>query len=263
MHHLRRGCVADLRTQSILTYLDDKPTAYLDELAWYVYDAYDVNIDASTVWRILQRHGWTRKACERIAAQRSPELRAAFAERQQRYMRADKVVCVDETASSERTGWRKYGWSIKNTPCSVRGSLKRSERWSVLPAITVNGYLPGTLIHQGSINAQLFEEWLEFTVLPQLEEGSIIGMDNASIHRTQRVRDIVAAANCWLEYLPPYSPDFNPIELSFGWLKLWVKRHFHEYSLYRTFEEFLEQGIAEVQGPVARTWFKHCGYVME
>jgi transposase len=130
----------------------------------------------------------------------------------------------------------------------------------VLPALTWKGYLAGTLIRQGSITAEVFEEWLEFTVLPQLEAGTILVLDNASIHRSARVKELVEAASCFLEYLPPYSPDFNPIEISFAWLKEWIKRHLEELDYFWNFEEFLRAGVEAMPGDFAEDWFNKCGY---
>ena len=65
---------------------------------------------------------------------------------------------------------------------------------------------------EGSCNRDLFELWLEQCLLPQLQPGDIIVIDNASFHRSQFLDEVVAAAGCQLWYLPAYSPDLNPIE---------------------------------------------------
>lgn len=170
------------------------------------------------------------------------------------------MVCVDESAACERIGWRKFGWSLKGAPCYTSAPLKRSERWSILPAITVNGYLEGTLIVQGSIIGEIFMDWLEHTVLLQLEIGMVLVMDNASIHRVEGVAELCEEFHIQLEYLPPYSPDYNPIESSFSCLKAWIKRHFDEASHYSDFGEFLWKAVDEFNSNLAAGWFWHCGY---
>lgn len=81
--------------------------------------------------------------------------------------------------------------------------------------MTISGWLARPLIHQGSVTREIFLEWLEQDVLPHLGPGWTLIMDHASIHRGQEVKDLVAQSGVILEYLPPYSPDFNPIESSF------------------------------------------------
>jgi len=91
--------------------------------------------------------------------------------------------------------------------------------------MTVDGYVSEPLIYQGGINVEIFVAWLAEDVLPQLLEGSILVIDNASIHRLAEVYAVVAEVGFELEFLPPYLPDYNPIELSFAILKAWIKRH--------------------------------------
>ena len=112
--------------------------------------------------------------------------------------------------------------------------------------MTVNGYLPGTLIIQGAITGEIYSDWLEWTVLPQLAPGSIVVMDNASIHHTKGMRELIESFDCYLEYLPPYSPDFNPIELSFNELKAWIRAHVEEANTYEKFNLFLQKAVNEL-----------------
>jgi len=93
--------------------------------------------------------------------------------------------------------------------------MKRSERWSLLPAMTVDGYLAHR-IFQGAITAAIMEDFLEFDVLPYCTPGyHVLLMDNASIHRSITIVQLCRKFGVQLEYLPPYSPDYNPIERSF------------------------------------------------
>ena len=70
-----------------------------------------------------------------------------------------------------------------------------------------------------AMNAQTFEAWLEHYLLPTLEEGDIVVLDNLKAHKSPRVAEILARKNCTVKYLPPYSPDFNPIEMAISKLK--------------------------------------------
>jgi DDE superfamily endonuclease len=121
------------------------------------------------------------------AAQRSPELRMAWM-RKLADWKADQLVFIDESAANERTSDRKYGWApIGKTPTESR-PFNRSEKWSILPAYTIDGFITWE-IRQGSFTAELFEEFIVNKVLPRCNAWpairSIIVMDNAPIHQVE------------------------------------------------------------------------------
>ena len=239
--------------------LQERPFAYLDEISWFVYDEFDIQVSEDTIARMLNRHQWPRKQIKRVAAQRNEHLRLLW-RRQQLDWSPERMVFVDETAACERNGWRKYGWSLRGAPCYNSQPLKRSERWSVLPAIGINGHLDKTLIHRGSITAALFEDWLEFDILPQCDPDTILVMDNASIHRSPRIDALCARFYVNLKYLPPYSPDLNPIESSFAELKAWIRRHAEEAVEFSDFADFLRKGINSLERVHAQGYWYNCGY---
>ena len=82
-------------------------------------------------------------------------------------------------------------------------------------------------IQTGPLNAELFEDFVEHHVLPNttpyLGPRSIIVLDNASIHKSGRLRELCEHSGVILEFLPPYLPDFNPIEATFKDLKVWIR----------------------------------------
>jgi transposase len=81
----------------------------------------------------------------------------------------------------------------------------------------------------GSFTTEAFNEWVREYLLPQMNPyplpNSVLVLDNCAIHHSDELREILAAKGCRLLYLPPYSPDYNPIELFFGWLKSYLIRH--------------------------------------
>lgn len=76
---------------------------------------------------------------------------------------------------------------------------------------------------QGGCNANVFNVWLEQILLPDLQKGTIIIMDNAAFHKSEKTRELIEGAGCFLLYLPTYSPDFNPIEHCWHTLKSRLK----------------------------------------
>lgn len=85
----------------------------------------------------------------------------------------------------------------------------------------------------GACNRDLFEMWLEECLLPQLQPGNVIVIDNASFHRSQMIDELVAQAGCELWYLPTYSPDLNKIERWWSVLKNWMRQRTNEFESFR------------------------------
>ena len=159
------------------------------------------------------------------AAEHSLPLRSAW-QAQAATWRADQVICLDESASNERTGDRKFGWSPIGVACQTSRPVRCLGWWSISPALTGDGYLDW-VIFQGGINKEIFLTFVCEKVLPYCNPWpgpcSIIILDNASIHRDQELQDMCNAAGVKLHFLLPYSPDFNPIELTFKDLKALIK----------------------------------------
>jgi len=82
----------------------------------------------------------------------------------------------------------------------------------------------GAKVFDRPINAALFEEWVRDCLVPTLEPGDVVVMDNLSSHKGERVEQLIKAAGAELRYLPPYSPDMNPIEKAFSKLKAFLRK---------------------------------------
>lgn len=141
--------------------------------------------------------------------------------------RLEQLIFLNESAAHERTADRRYGWSPRGFPCRIRNPCKRSKRWSILPALSVDGYI-AVDIFQGSYTAARFNEFVRLQVLPACQSGSVVVMNNASFHRNPELKELCLAAGIDLAFLPPYSPEFNPIEEIFHTLKEWIRRHQEE-----------------------------------
>lgn len=93
-----------------------------------------------------------------------------------------------------------------------------------------------------------------------LPPGSIIVMDNALVHYNLGIERVLEARQIKIEWLPPYSLDFNPIEQTFNTLKQWVKRHIDEAQHCEDFGEFMRVAVVQAVGDDARKYFKESGY---
>ena len=111
-------------------------------------------------------------------------------------------------------------------------SGKRTQRVSWLAALK-EGKLFAPLTFEGSCNRDLFENWLKNCLLPQLNPGDLIIIDNASFHKGEYIKEIVEEAKCEIWYLPSYSPDLNKIENWWAVLKTWMKQRLKEFDTVR------------------------------
>jgi len=156
---------------------------------WYLEDEWEVETSVASVFRALERRKWNRKVTANHAAERDEELRQQW-QGIAPFWETGRVICIDESAANGRTGYRKYGYSPIGVTAVQSTPLKRGERWSVLPAYTANGFLPGALIYQGSVTQEVFNAWVESCVLPHCTSGySVLVMDNCSVHKDRVRRD--------------------------------------------------------------------------
>ena len=115
------------------------------------------------------------------------------------------------------------------------------------------------MILEGSANATAFEIYVEQLLLPSLQAGQIVVMDNLRAHKGERVRQAIEAKGCQVLFLPGYSPDFSPIEETFSKLKTYLRRI--GARTREALEEAICQALLTVTNQDARGWFSHCGYV--
>ena len=169
---------------------------------------------------------------------------------------AERIVFVDEMGSN--TSLRPlYAWSPKGERAFGSAPRNWGENVTLLASITPEGLGP-CLAVEGSTTREVFEAYLERVLAPTLRAGRVVVVDNLSAHKGGRVKEIVEGRGCELLYLPPYSPDFNPIEQAFSKIKGLLRR-----AEARTREALIEaMGIAlsAVTARDARGFFVHCGY---
>jgi transposase len=115
-------------------------------------------------------------------------------------------------------------------------------------------------ILEGAMNGLAFEVYVQTQLLPTLRRGDIVVLDNLSAHTRQTIRQLIEARGARLEFLPPYSSDFNPIELCWSKVKTALRA-----AKARTFDALIEE-VAKALRSIAlsdiQAWFAHCGYVL-
>jgi transposase len=94
---------------------------------------------------------------------------------------------------------------------------------------------------QGTCNTEFFNAWLKQILIPELQPGKVLILDNASFHRSDTTKKLVTSAGCKILFLPPYSPDLNPIEKYWANLKVKVRELLRKIS---NFTQAIDEVIA-------------------
>ena len=168
----------------------------------------------------------------------------------------NKIVFVDETGT--------------NTAMTrLRGRCKCSERlvgrapqghWKTTTFVAGlrNNAITAPYVVDRPMNGEIFLAWLEQSLIPTLAKGDIVVMDNLPAHKIAGVRELIEAAGATLLYLPPYSPDLNPIEMAFAKLKALLRK-----AAERTIDRLWDK-IGEILGTFSAkecaNYFDHAGY---
>lgn len=153
----------------------------------------------------------------------------------------------------------------------LRGRALRSQRlidktphghWkttTLIAALGIEGVRCSTVV-DGAVNGDVFEAFVEQVLLPKLRAGDMVIMDNLSSHKRERIRTLIDSSGARLRFLPPYSPDLNPIEMIFSKVKQALR------SLACRTRDALWNAMQSVLDRVtpsdAINCFKHCGYTL-
>ena len=142
----------------------------------------------------------------------------------------NKFVWIDETESDNRHCLRIYSYSIRGYRATKKSFFSRGTKVNAIAAITLDGVLSYQLI-TSNVDSETFFDFVRAFVIPNMlpydgiNPNSIAIMDNASIHHTQEITDLFRNAGILLLFLPPYSPDLNPIEETFSYIKYYLNLH--------------------------------------
>jgi len=168
-------------------FLEGQPWSYLDEMLYYLFDDWGITVALSTLSNALKAMKINRKCLKREALERSQECRNLYFLDVSQFTH-EMLVFLDESAANEHTMHRKRGWAPYGISPRIIRPVKRSERWSILPAYCSDGIL-AKHIHQGGISGARFEWFLANEVLPRCSRfpgpKSVLILDNASVHHTQ------------------------------------------------------------------------------
>lgn len=131
------------------------------------------------------------------------------------------------------------------------------ETTTLLSAVRLEGAI-APLIISGAVDGEYFAGYVEQFLVWELKRGDIVIMDNLPSHKSQRVTDAIEGAGCTLVYLPPYSPDFNPIENMWSKVKACLRKA--RARTYDALVDAVRDALLAVTCEDCAGFFEHCGY---
>ena len=235
--------------------LAEKPDLTLKELKAQL----QTQLDVGTLCRALKKLKLTLKTkVLKASEQDRPDVAVRRADWKvwQVGLAPERLVFLDETwAKTNMT--RPRGRSLEGTRLIAKVPHGHWKTTTFLAALRSAG-LTAPLVIDGPVNGDIFLAYVEQHLVPTLKPGDIVIMDNLSSHKRAGVREAIESVGASLMYLPPYSPDFNPIELLFSKFKRLLRSAAERTveALWETCGKLLDR-FSETE---CRNYFRHCGY---
>lgn len=154
---------------------------------------------------------------------------------------------------------RLYGWAPHDQRATGSVPRNHGKNTTLVAALTPDGLQTPWLI-EGAMDTETFEWYIKEQLAPTLSPGQIVMLDNLSAHKAESIRQAIEARGCVLLFLPPYSPDFTPIEQAFSKLKA-ILRGLGARTR-EALEEAVRLAIEAITPADARAWFAYTGYAL-
>lgn len=171
----------------------------------------------------------------------------------------ERLIFIDESGLSTKMA-RLRGWAPKGERCHCAIPHGHWKTITFVGGLTLGGFIAPMLL-DGPMNGEYFRAWVEQMLAPALKPGDIVVMDNLSGHKIFGVRQAIEQRGAILLYLPPYSPDLNPIENGFAKLKALVRK-----AAARTIdalEAAAADAISQFTPSECINFFAHAGYGLD
>jgi transposase len=171
----------------------------------------------------------------------------------------ERLIFVDESGLSTKMA-RLRGWAPKGERCRAAIPHGHWKTTTFVSGFTLAGFVAPMLL-DGPMDGESFLAWVEQMLAPTLRDDDIVVMDNLAAHKVAGVRQAIEAYGAELRYLPPYSPDFNPIENAFAKFKAHVRK-----SAARTLdalERAAANALQQFKPDECANFFAHAGYGLD
>jgi transposase len=190
------------------------------------------------------------------ASERDEFLRAAWRALVAGRLDARRFVFVDEMGANTSLS-PIYGWARRGRRAYFRAPRNRGANVTLLSSMTYSEMGPSLAV-EGPTTREVFEAYVDRVLAPELRPGQVVVMDNLSAHKGSRIRELIERRGCQLRYLPPYSPDLNPIEEAFSKVKGMLRRA--EARGREALIEAMAVALSAISTRDAKGFFEHRGY---
>lgn len=177
----------------------------------------------------------------------------------QPHLSPEQLVFVDESGF-RLGGTPRYGWSPRGQDAPGSHVQGKWENITMIGAISLRGFQGFMTIDSGT-STDVFLAFVEHQLVPNLRPGDVVIMDNLNAHKNAKVIATIEAAQAKVMFTPPYSPEFNPIEKTWGKMKDALRR------LDTLSRETFDESVAAVMDTISEKdrygWFQHAGYAID
>lgn len=171
-------------------------------------------------------------------------------------MKKRKIIFLDECGINTNMT-RYYGRAKGKKRVYDYVPAKRTKRTTLLSSVRLDG-TPAYTFFQGALNGKIFLDYIRNILVPTLNKGDIVIMDNLSCHKVKGVVETIEAVGASVLYLPPYSPDLNPIEMMWSKIKSLLRKWKARSS--EALNQFIQEAFFAVTTENIDHWFSACGY---
>ena len=243
----------------LLGFVKENPDATLAQLVAELEKRANVKVGKSAVSEALKKRGLSRKKKNLVATEQKSDrvvlLRSEFA-RVQKSFDPERLVFIDE-AGTHISMTPTHGWAPRGQRLYDHVPRNRGTVTTILGALTIAG-LEAVMTVEGSTNTAVFHSFVTEVLAPRLNPGDIVVLDNLSAHRNGATKAFLRSMGVEMVFLPPYSPDMNPIEECWSKVKSALRR------LAARTTKLLDQAVATAADAIrpedAAGWFAHAGY---
>lgn len=174
----------------------------------------------------------------------------------QTHLRPEDVIVIDEMGANLSLT-RQYARAPKGQRAYAAKPVNRGANVTTIGALGLEG-LVAVMTVDGSTTGEVFRTYIDQLLVPRLRSGQVVLMDNLRAHKVSGIQESIEATGARLQYLPPYSPDFSPIEPCWSKLKTFLRAQ--AARTRDALDTALTDGLTRISPADARGWFKHCGY---
>ena len=247
----------------ILYLILTRPGIYLREIVSELSTVLGLDITESAVCKFFKKIGFTHHKLTTYALQRDDTLRQQYVSDVAIYPR-ETLLFIDEMGTDRKDAIRMYGYSLRGKALKAQKLLVRGEHISCIAAMSMEGIV-AIKIASCSVDGDTFYNFICTSLLTKLmpfdgaNHNSVLILDNCSVHHVNEVDQALSDCGVITHYLPPYSPDYNPIELAFSKVKYAIKSMESEMQAINDLETIVLSAFATITPTECQQWINSIG----